>query len=306
MLNEVFKHLVYGNGKSHHKANSVGSRSLVIFCLMSLLASLAITSVQAQTRDTDALPPIIFLLLDDSNECPTVTPSTTFGNGGFITITNQADLNALDGATRIEGSLEFNTPLTNLDFSPLDSLAEVSGDVDFDFSGLESISGFDCLESVNNFFIAENSALTSIEGFSALTTIEASFDISLNDALTSIPEFSELTTVADVFLIEENIQLASIEGFSALITVGSNFDILFNDAFTSINGFNALITVNGDFFIEDNATLASIGGFNNLTSTGVNGSIDINENTALDCTNPAPNFLPASFSTGNFVDCATM
>ena len=122
----------------------------------------------AQSSTGINLTSVISLLLFDS--CPVVTAATTVM--GDKTISAQSDLNDLQGTTRIYGGLRFVNPPSTLDFTPLDSLVEVTGNIIIRNTALTSISGFDCLKSISGFLsIFDNDALTSLTGFSALTSI---------------------------------------------------------------------------------------------------------------------------------------
>jgi len=50
--------------------------------------------------------------------------------------------------------------------------------------------------------------------------------------------------------------------------------------------------------------LTSIAGFTALNASGISGDSVLNGNTALNCTNPTPNFVPVTESLANQVNCA--
>ena len=239
-----------------------------------------------------------FLPVDESTgnlvNCPT-------GNGGGseieddVTIRTQADLDALEGVTKIGGSLVVSTDAASLDFSPLDELQTVT----------------------RNFNISDNGALLTISGFDRLETVGGAFVISQNPALTSVPEFGQLNGTGLRLDISDNASLTSISGFGQLEVVGFNrdfnaldeagFRITNNASLTSISGFGQLDIVFTVLVINANASLTSISGFSDFS---VEDGIAIINNSSFDCSvAPQENlpFLPLDGGTdssfGNLVDC---
>ena len=369
----------FTSGLLKRACKHISSLCVALTMLVSVATMLMPSQVMAQQQNPNvaALPPIISFLLSDDDQCPVVSPVTT--RAISTPITTQGQLNALQGVTRLEGDLEFNTLDASLDFSPLDSLVELTGNLNFVTPSITTISGFGCLSTVGlNLDIFSNDALTSILGFNSLTSIGGFLSINSNDALTSIPEFNSLTSIGGFLNITSNEALTSIPEFNSLTSIGDNLFIITNDALTSILGFNSLTSIGNDLNITANDALTSISGFNSLPSIGddlnitsndaltsipefnsltsiggdlnintsdaltsilgfnsltsigddleilsnnaltsiegfgilksedVGGIIQINNNGDLDCTNPAPNFLPVSTSTGNSVNCAAL
>ena len=195
--------------------------------------------------------------------------------------------------------------------SGFDSLTTVDGyfGIYSNLHHLDSIHGFNSLTTVGSWFaIGETLDMKTIDGFHALTTV-GGFSIDQNDALTTIDAFDALTISTRGFSFIYNMSLAKIDGFNALTTVLGGVDIRGNwGALNEISGFNALTTVDGTFSVTDNHYLTSISGFQNLTHNGIYGIIRITSNYAFDCS-LAPQkdwpLLPATYSTGNMVDCPT-
>ena len=322
----------FTSGLLKRACKHISSLCVALTMLVSVATMLMPSQVMAQQQNPNvaALPPIISFLLSDDDQCPVVSLETTqFINNTLIT--TQAELNALQGVTRIEGDLEFSTLDASLDFSPLDSLVELTGNLNFVTPSITTISGFGCLSTVglnldifsndaltsilgfnsltsigNDLNITANDALTSISGFNSLPSIGDDLNITSNDALTSIPEFNSLTSIGDFLGITSNNALTSIPEFNSLTSIGCDLNINTSDALTSILGFNSLTSIGDDLEILSNNALTSIEGFGILKSEDVGGIIQINNNGDLDCTNPAPNFLPVSTSTGNSVNCAAL
>jgi len=142
-----------------------------------MAALLCHSSVYAQSDDSGSLVPIISLLLSEDEQqlpepqCPIVTEATT--QIGNLIISTQEDLNALTGVTRYEGNLLFSFPIqTVVDFSALDSLVELTGNLTFNNTGITNIVGFDCLTTVGgDLSVSNNVSLTNLSGFAALTSM---------------------------------------------------------------------------------------------------------------------------------------
>lgn len=223
------------------------------------------------------LPPIISKLLDEA-QCPIITTATTLV--GDQIVSSQADLKALTGITKIDGSLRIlNDTAKTLDFSALDSLIEV-----------ESI-------------IIEAEQLVAIDGFNCLSSVGFNLQLRFTASLTTITGFAALTSVGNILIIDSNESLTSISGFAALTTVGRDLVLRGNASLETISGFTALTSVGDDILIMNNAKLKIISGFDVINRSGVAGDITVSGNSLLDCSNPVPNFVPVSRSFGNAVDC---
>ncbi len=261
---------------------------------------------------------------------------------GDVTIREQAVLDTLEGCTTINGSLSINTDASTLDFSPLNGLETVTGDLIIgslnvdDDSSLTSVAGFGQLETVGGrLFIILSKALVSVSGFGQLETVGGDLSIFGNDRLVSVAGFESLKIVGDDVSIDFNVVLASIPEFGALEQV-SGFLSIDLSALTSVTGFGQLKTVGG-LVISENGALVSVAGFEQLETVGVPGfssPFNIGENGALvsivgfdslssenvfatssifdnrnfDCSVPPQSnlpFLPVDRSFGNLVDCPT-
>ena len=276
-----------------------------------------------------------------------VDPSTSVSCGSFpdgVSVKTQADIDALRGCTTIEGDFVVDTNAKTLDFSPLDGLQTITGQLVIvdnpnlnavsGFGGLEavedfgmyiygnpeltSITGFGRLESVNNFAIYNNASLIFIEGFGSLNPGEGRlFDISDNPALTTLPEFGALTTTGN-FTLDNNDALVSFSGFRNLEQVltldprnsVASFSVSGNASLVSFSGFDKLRSVDNNFSINDNASLTAVSGFDVLDLASGNRYFTsrINNNPVFDCSAPPQNalpFLPVDESTDNLVNCPT-
>ena len=82
--------------------------------------------------------------------CPAINPSEPVEDGVIkrdVEITDQADLDALAGVIRIEGSLDMTADDVVLDFSPLNSLEAITGNLSFFRTYLDVIEGFPALRA---------------------------------------------------------------------------------------------------------------------------------------------------------------
>lgn len=197
---------------------------------------------------------------------------------GNLTLTtqNQVDVFLTNSVGKIDGDLILN-PSTNLDFSPLSLLTEVTGKFELaDNANQTTLTGFDCLETIGGHFAIGifdfgekgNPNLTSISGFSTLNSVGSGpnggyFQISFNNALETIPTFSALTSINGLFGIQLNNALKAIpdNGFSALTSIGGFFLLNFNPTLQTIgtNAFTSLSSIEGDFNFYNNDTLQTIG-----------------------------------------------
>ena len=227
-----------------------------------------------------------------------VTPGGCGADGvveGDVTIQTQADIDALSGCTRIEGSLIVDTDASTLDFSPLGSLQTiVRSFLVANNPNLTAISGFDNLETaatfstdifdlIPEFTIRNNPSLVSVSGFGGLEEVGTSIDISGNGALVSVSGFEQLDSTGSVDFTG-NASLTSVAGFNSLRS--SSIFISNNPSLVSLPAFGALES-SSTFFINDNDALVSFSGFGNLVSVESNfqgsvGLFSVSNNDALE------------------------
>ena len=242
---------------------------LTVLCVLASFAfGLTSTNATAQTDGSRAIPAIISYLLDDQSACPIIRPFSTVTL--TTPITSQAELDALDGVSRITGDLVIeNLSLAAPDFSPLNSLVEVTGTVSFFGSSLSTIGGFGCLGAIgNNLDILGNPNLESVTGFPMLESVGGSIQISDNAALTSFDSFNSLSSVGQNLVIDELGSLANLPSFSALTSIGQDLQITENASLATFTGFASLEMVVGDLSIIDNQVLNQLANFSSLSSVG--------------------------------------
>ena len=192
------------------------------------------------------LPIISEYLSDDSLPPPIKTcghNTLTIENSQFIS--EQKDIDELGLANKIEGNLIIDSE-SNLDFSPLSLLQEVTGD--FRLLGTAkqvTLSGFDCLSSVGGALDISgfdkfgerhsNSSLESISGFSTLKSIDGNLRIFDNIVLTDISDFPNLNSINGFFQISDDISLTNIASFPELSSIGEYFLIHKNSSLESFS-----------------------------------------------------------------------
>ena len=150
---------------------------------------------------------------------------------------------------------------------------------------LGSLAGLESLTSVGEpdfpdygrLYIADNDALTSLDGLSGITSFEGSLFILDNDALTSLEGLENLSSVIGVEIFR-NAALTSLDGLSGITSVEGRLDIRDNAALTSLGGLSGITSVEGGLLIRDNDALTSLDGLENLTSVI---DLDVRENAML-------------------------
>ena len=262
----------------------------------------------------------------------------------FVFISDQEDLDALTGVTKIVGFLNIMTSAEILDFTPLDKLQVVTEGVSIrnsprlqaiegfpalvrtgdneevkyftikDNDKLVTIKGFDVLRDIPELEIIRNPSLQTISGFEKLERIagtndteEPDFSLLLTDLpeLESLPSFESLKSLGSKGLKISNTGLPSVAGFNSL-TSGKTIEISANPNLSEMTGFGSVSEVAEGVNIVFNPTLIRISGFESLKD-GSNSSISGND--SLDCSAaPQANlgFFPLGRSVNNSVDCPTL
>ena len=183
------------------------------------------------------------------------------------TLKTQADVDALEGVSTIEGFLHIDPTNTSLDLSPLYLLTEVTGTLQLSGNSIQTtFSDFKCLTKIRGSLnIANNANLSSISDFLRLTSVVGAFNIANNANLSSIGDFPLLASVGNDFFIFDNTNLSSIGDFPVLASV-EGFAVS-DSLLSSLPSFPLLTNVGG-FQIIGNANLSSISGFPLLASVG--------------------------------------
>lgn len=251
-----------------------------VFCLSFFLFVCA-----ANAKDNDFLIPIVSMLLAE-NEClgaldGEIVFGEQLGSRLEVLLSTQEEIDALEGVTKVVGSIRVLGNAVGLDFSPLNSLVEVDGSVIVSFNREVEIDGFAadlCLVSENLTIAGHNSnrQLTSFSGFENLVRVGGNIEITDNDQLVTLPDFLSLVGVGGNLEISGNPLLKILPEFTSLFSVGLNLDISENPSLMTISGFGHLASVSGNFLINGNSSLEVLSEFENLLSVGVGVSIERN------------------------------
>lgn len=218
---------------------------------------------------------------------------------GDITITSQADIDALAGCTEITGDLTIDGvnitdgAETITDLSPLNDLTNITGNILIaSLPEVTALPTFESLTQINgSYVIFALPLLTSLPNVPNQAVINGNLQFTSLPLITELPAgLSQITTINAGSDFEDNpgnqgnLNLSQLNG----ITSYPNFDNL-----TEINGLLSLsqlpldtlpslpnlTTLNNGIQIFANANLTSLTGFNSITNFG--GTVDIQSNAAL-------------------------
>lgn len=186
---------------------------------------------------------------------------------GNVTITTQAQLNALAGCTAINGNLQINgSGIT--DFTSVNNITTVTGELSISNISTNLNNVFPNLTSAGAIAIINNS-FTTFNGFNSLTGNLNYINISSNNNLISFSGFNTFsgTTGLD---IRENPNLSTMNALGSVTQI-SNF-YLKNVALANLNFLSSLVTVNGFFIVENCSSLNSF-------SPSINKTLLLNNST---------------------------
>ena len=160
-----------------------------------------------------------------------------------ITGTNITDLSALENLERLGGlNLQNNPNLTTL--SGILPETETLRSLIIGGTGLTEIDGFGSLTRVSQYFwIGGNDHLTDLEGFSSLTSVD-DFGVAANDALTSLDGLRNLQRLTGlVHYVQANDLLEDLDGLSGLRYINGPFFIEDNPSLQNVDGLAGLQSV---------------------------------------------------------------
>lgn len=177
---------------------------------------------------------------------------------GNIYINTQAEANAFavsyPTCTALAGSLSISGPDIT-DLSPFDGIERIAGMLELDQLPLTTIDAFNSLTVVQQLWIWQCSSLVSINGFTALDTVEGSLAIFQNNALASLNAFPDLEVCGGGLLIAENAVLGHLGGFAELDSVGG-LSFSFDPMLTDISAFDHPMAIGGFLEFAGNASLS--------------------------------------------------
>ncbi len=189
------------------------------------------------------------------------------GNNALTSMTGLNNLVSIAGCFKIEN----NPALTSM--TGLEKLVFIGGECGWQAGSqgsyiinnptLSTLKGLNRLTSISRIRISDNSALTSVDELSNLSSVESTLNISNNASLTAIGGLDSLTSVGYALDIYNNTALTSISGLDNLTQVG-NLTISNNGALTSLTGFDSLRVINYSFTLKGNGVLTDLSGFGQL------------------------------------------
>ena len=175
---------------------------------------------------------------------------------------------------------------------------------------LESVSGFDALDSIGGgFFVSGNASLSDLDGFSSLRTIRGNLLIGGrsssegNAMLVSLPDFKSLRSIETQLYVNHNGELTSLPVFPALRSIGSRLspstppiDIQNNAMlstccvlFPFLRSLDSYTLGGGEPSISDNgadctstATITAAGGCHGLSASATASNIQLSEGDTIE------------------------
>jgi len=229
---------------------------------------------------------LCFYGIDTSAQCPT----------GIVTLKTQAQVDQFiidyPNCTELDRlDITLGTDIVNV--NALNKLERINGQLNITHNPLlNNLSGLSNIKHVaGNFWIADNSALTSINTFNNLE-FAGHLYIGFHGQLVNIEGFNALTNCGGITL-EENTSLTTINNFNALASTGS-LNVNKNPVLTNLNGFNVLTSVSNSLYIAENGEITNLDGFNNISQFG--GAINIQTNIKLTSISGIQNINPSAIS----------
>lgn len=200
------------------------------------------------------------------NNCPS----------GDVTITSQAEADALSGCTHITGDINILMPFPGapLDFTPLNGITTIDGTLQISrVTNTGTWNIFPNLNTVGGSILISRIGATTLEGFSNITTL-ASLAIGNSNALTTINAFQNLQSLAPGFIeLFDCPNLANIQPFSQLTSV-EKMQVAFCNELTNLNFLSSITTISTTtpfryIYLISNAKLADISGLAGVTGQPV-------------------------------------
>ena len=223
--------------------------------------------------------------------------------GGTLRIRDNYDLSnftGFDALTSIGGNLSiFASKLNTLNNGGFANLISVGGDIEVERSEINYLN-FDNVSSFDGEIkIFMNYELDSLSGFQNVDSIR-NIHFDTNDELKYIRGFDNIVHVEGNLIINSSVYLSNINGFENLISVGGNFELTNIDFLEDMNNFGQLSFIGGNVELYNNIasntivldSLSSVGGdftldyfislydisFENLNSIGGFLKISSNDN----------------------------
>lgn len=217
--------------------------------MLSKYANIAIDEVMYFNRAL-SFPEILSLRYYEPSNTPPPCPT------GDVTLTTQAEVDALASCTSINGNLTINGGGNSLDFSPLNGITSISGNLQI--TGVSSnVSNFlPNLTSIGGHIRVLSNSFTSFGGFSSLTTVNNEIAFRYNTTLTTISGFGNITNINSFLIFDGNTNLSSINAFGNLNTVDGF--LLYDSKLQNLNFLSSLTLNKGFLSVQANPLLTSV------------------------------------------------
>jgi hypothetical protein len=232
----------------------------------------------------------------DDGEEPEASPCEGPTHSGNVTLEDAADVEALRGIVKLEGSLVVGSSLASL--VGLESLACITGDLRITETTLPALDGLQGLRRVSREVRLERARhLENVDALRSLEQVGATLLVDACDALTDLEGLGALISVG-MLVVVQNERLERMDGLSSLADVGTLI-VHGNPSLSSVSGFPELrgldllhvhvnpslttlrlptLTVASYVRITDNAELPEI---DLRTLTTVRRDVDISSNPSL-------------------------
>jgi len=195
-------------------------------------------------------------------------------------------VDSLSGLSQIESIagnvtvINDNVSLSN--FSGLDNVTYIGGDMNVGHSGQVDFTGLGSLATVEGAIIINSNSyptsLTSLTGLENLTTA-GGIDIEAMPLLTDIGSLSNLSTLNGSLRLAVNYGLTNLAGLEGLTSIGESLIIIDNNSLVNLNGLNNITTISGSLTISNNDILVNLAGLNSLNS--IEETLLLSQNDAL-------------------------
>lgn len=175
---------------------------------------------------------------------------------GNVTLTTQAQVDALASCTTITGNLTINGGGNALNLAPLNGITSISGNLQI--TGVSSnISNFlPNLTSIGGYIRVLSNSFASFGGLNSLTTVNNEIAFRYNTTLTTISGFGNITNINSFLIFDGNTNLSSINAFGNLNTVdGFN---LYDSKLQNLNFLSSLTLNKGLLSVQANPLLTSV------------------------------------------------
>jgi len=110
--------------------------------------------------------------------------------------------------------------------------------------------------------------ITSLAGFSGITSVNGTLDIEFNDLLQDLEGLNNVNKISGTLSIEYNDILNTVSGLENVDSIGGSLFILINPNLTTIAALQNLRKVGRDLFLDANSSMPNLEGLNNLTLVG--------------------------------------